>query len=317
MATRVPDDEFSELLSDPRLALRRPPPDLDLSLLRDASNAFMAKAPGPAVASVIDLRIPAEGRSVSVRIYRPSTDADLPVVIFTHGGGFVFGNLESHDAMCRALANGSDAAVVAIDYRLSPEARFPAAIEDCGTVVAWLGVEGERLRLDPTRLAFVGDSAGGRIAISATHRAIAAGAMPRHLGLFYPMVDSTLLTPSAKQFGTGYMLTTSFLDWAWDCYLPKDAGRGSANADADRSNIQTLPATTVVTAEFDPLRDEAEIFAALLTDSGIDAQCHRFAGTIHGFAGMPHVTPKASQAIDIVAARLAASLRRADSSTKS
>lgn len=284
------DPAFASLLADPRSALRRLPPHVPLAMLRNGANAFMAAAPRPPIHAVTDLRIPDAG---AARLYRPSAATGLPIVLFVHGGGFMLGDLETHDALCRTLAVAADAAVFAIDYRLSPEAPHPAALADIAAAYRAVPAIAATHGLDAARIAIAGDSAGGLLAASA-----ALTLSFSHVALLYPMMDHIQATESLRTFATGHMLTADFVAWAWEAY-----GAGSPLIGADLSDF---PPTTIVTAECDPLRDEAEAFAARLRAAGRNVRCERFTGMIHGFAGMPQLTPRAQDAIDLLAARLRA-----------
>ncbi len=266
-------------------------------MLREGANAFMADVPRPPIRAVEHLTADGPRGAIAMRLYRSSLNSDSPVILFAHGGGFLLGGLDTHDAMCRALANRSRAAVLAIDYSLSPEARHPAALEDIAAIHALVRRKGQALTLDPERIAIVGDSAGGYLA------AVSALTLPvRHVGLIYPMIDPDHMTPSAREFAAGYMLTGSFVAWAWEAY-------GSSTPDMlARADMAKYPPTTLVTAEFDPLRDEGEAFGDWLRATGRDVVVERFAGMIHGFVGMPHLTPRAEDAINLVADRIRASL---------
>lgn len=302
---RLPDRSdaaFDALLADPRSALRRPPPSVPLATLRAGANAFMASARGPAMASVTDDRVASPDGGVMIRTYRPTDAAVLPVVLFLHGGGFLLGSLDSHDALCCSVAWESGAAVVAVDYRLAPEAIFPAPLDDLAAVHAVLTAEADARGLDMTRVALAGDSAGGQLA------AAAALSIPaRHLALFYPLLDPAVAGASHDRFGEGHMLTRGFVEWAWEAYAG-DGAKDDARFDLARADLATLPPTTIVTAACDPLRDEGEAFADRLRAARVAAECRRYAGMIHGFAGMPQLTPVASEAIAFVGARLAAAL---------
>lgn len=299
------DPALAALIADPRLALRPPPPRLSIADMRAAANAFLARVRGPAIALIEDLEIAASGRMIPVRLYRPTATAGLPLAVFVHGGGFVFGNLDTHDALCRTLARDSGAAVMAIDYRLAPDHPFPAALDDVIAVIDWLAETSDRFGLDIARLAMAGDSAGGHIALSTAVRR----PVFRHLALIYPLLDPFRRSFSARDMHEGYMLTGDFLDWAWRCYagdVPLDDNR----LDLTRTDLHALPATTIVTAECDPLRDEGEAIAARLAAGGIPVDLRRYDGMIHGFAGLPHITPVAGKAIRHVAMRISDALRR-------
>lgn len=297
------DPAFTALLADPRVALRRPPPGVPIAGLRTAANRFLARARGPDIDAAIDLDAEGPAGPIPVRLYRPFAEPVLPLILFIHGGGFLFGNLDTHDAMCRTLAVASGAAVAAVDYRLAPEARFPAPLDDCRAALDRLRRKAGPLGLDEARVAVAGDSAGGQLAVAL---ALSSATPLRHLALLYPLLDPARGSASARAFAEGHMLTGSFLDWAWDAYAPE--ARDDPLFDLGLADLSGLPPTTVVTAEFDPLRDEGEAFARRLEDFGIDTVLQRYPGMIHGFAGLPHVTPVANDAIGFAAARLRAAL---------
>lgn len=297
------DPAFAALLADRRMALRRPPPELPIEIIRAAANSFMASAVGPPVKEVFDLLVEGPGGRLPIRIYLPSDAPTLPVILFCHGGGFAFGNLDTHDAMCRTLAVSARAAVVAVDYRVAPDWPFPAALDDCAAALAWIRTSGAQHRLDATRLAIAGDSAGGQLAIATalSSRSIA------HLALLYPMLDPHRASASIRDFGEGFMLTESFLEWAWEVYQGNASAPADPRFDLNLADLTGFPDTTVVTAALDPLRDEGEAFADRLASAGVAIDTRRFAGMIHGFAGMSHLTPVANEAIGYVGHRIAAS----------
>ena len=240
------------------------------------------------------------GGSIAIRLFRPSAQDMLPVLLFAHGGGFLLGSLDTHDALCRSLALASGAAVIAVDYRLAPEARFPAALDDVAAVAEAIERDGADWGLDPARLALAGDSAGAQIAAST------ALTLPvRHLALFYPLLDPSRASASQAAFAEGYMLTGSFIDWAWEAY---GGDRGDPRFDLTRADPAAFPATTIATAAFDPLRDEGEALADRLQLAGVDVRVRRFDGVIHGFAGLPQLTPVADEAIGWIGTRLRAAL---------
>jgi acetyl esterase len=303
MPDDAPDPAFNALLADPRMALRRPPPHVSLTDLRHAANAFQARAPKPVVTSVADQIVPGLGGPIPVRLYRPTLERTA-AILFCHGGGFLLGNLETHDAMCRTLANESGRTVVAVDYRLAPEHPFPAALDDAYAALEWVRREARSLDLDFDRIAVAGDSAGGHIALGLALRCRDEGAPLDHLGLIYPLLDPAGDSASAIQFAQGYMLTASFVEWAWEAY--RDDGAAAPSFDLTLADLHGLPAATIVTAQFDPLRDEGEALARRLSDADIDVALHRYPGMIHGFAGLPQLTPIADEAIAFVAARISA-----------
>jgi len=298
------DAAFADLLANPRMALREPPAHIDISVLRHAADAFLAAGSGPALNAVTDLMAD-EQQAIPLRLYRPTADAGLPVIVFIHGGGFVFGSIETHDAVCRILASRSGAAVLSIGYCLAPEFDVAFALDDCLTAVRWLIETAPALKLDSSRLAIVGDSAGGYLAICTAMAAAREGILLRHMGLLYPMIDPHSDTPSAREFAEGYMLTRGFVEWCWRV---SNAAGGQLACTPLGATRADLPPTTVVTAQYDMLRDEGEAFASHLKREGIATTLCRYDGMIHGFAGFPQRTSQADEAIRQIASACANSL---------
>ena len=290
------DGCFAELLADRRNEMGRPPAGISLAQVRSAAAAFLCAAKGPAVASVRRASIVTPGGTdLPLRIYRPTDNDNLPAVIFCHGGGFVFGSLDTHDALCRALAVHSDCVIVAVDYRLAPEYPFPAAADDCWAVIPWLTKQAGVLGVRASAVALAGDSAGANIAIATALTARDRGTNLAHVALLYPLIDPSCGSPSMGEFGKGYLLTREAILWFWECYLPTSS-RTDPRARVLTANLRDFSPTTIVTAEFDPLRDEGEAFAARLRTARVPVEVHRFTGMIHGFAGLPQLTPQADQA---------------------
>ena len=302
------DAAFVRLLVDPRLALRRPPPGVTLDQYRAAANRFMAMAPAPSVHALHDVEAGKDGCPVRIRLTRPSNAAELPLLLFVHGGGFILGNLDSHDSMARTLALRTNAVVASVDYRLAPEHPFPAAIEDCTASLAWLHSSAAALGIDGSRIAVAGDSAGGQLAIVTALWARVGGIKLRHLALLYPLLDPTMRHDSMDRLGKDYMLTREFVAWAWEAYGAAGEHDGEPMFDLADASIDGLPATTIVTAQYDPLRDEGDAFAARLRAAGIAVEQRCFEGMIHGFAGLPHITPRANEALDWVGAKISEAL---------
>lgn len=256
------------------------------------------------VAHVVDL----DAGGVPCRLYRPSPGA--PVLVFLHGGGWVVGDLDSHDAVCRLLAARSGAAVLAVGYRLAPEHPFPAALEDAETAVRWLRDHAAELYLVANRVAVVGDSAGGNLAAGLVRRARDrdGGDSPYVLqALVYPCLDPRLQTPSAATESGG--LTAAEMRWYWDVYAPADPPHPDA-APGLADDLAGLPAALVLSAEHDPLRDEAEDYAARLAAAGVPVVAVRSLGMVHGFWRRPAVFAASETAVDLVAAEVRRALDR-------
>jgi acetyl esterase len=255
---------------------------------------------GPPVAHVEDRTVPTAGGEVPIRIYRPD-GTDLPVIVFFHGGVFVLGDLDMHDPVLRRLANTVPAVIVSVDYRLAPAHPFPAAVDDAFAVLSWAANEAGSLGADARRVVVMGDSAGGALAGVTAIRAREEGGP--HLALqvlVYPMIDPRLATASAREFADGYLTTTAFLQLGWHVYLDghTDEPYTSPSASAD---LRGLPPAIVVTAGYDPLRDEGLDYIERLRDAGVAVEARHYSDQIHGFAFMPAVIPAANDAIAEIA----------------
>lgn len=288
-----PDPAFAQLLADPRSALRPPSADIPIADYRRRLDAPLASVRGPDVHSVETLGPEVTGCRSVVRIYR-ALETISGTIMFIHGGGFVVGSIDSHDAMCRSLALASGMRVVAVGYRLAPEAPFPAALEDCSEVLAWANRTQEQER---TGIALCGDSAGGHIALGTALRAAHSGLQLAALGLLYPVVDPNCSTDSWRRFGANYILTLEWMRWAWSAY------RGSADLSTPEisllcADLSVLPPTYILSAGCDPLRDEGEALGAAIAAAGVRATVSRANGMIHGFASLPYLTRKSATALD-------------------
>jgi acetyl esterase len=264
-----------------------------------------------AVARAVDRTVPGPAGDIPVRIYTPAGQAPFPLLVYFHGGGWVLGGLETHDRICRSLANGAGSVVVSVDYRLAPEHKFPAAAEDCYAATAWAAGNAASLGADPARVAIGGDSAGGNltavVAIMARDR---GGPRLRHQLLVYPVTDATFDTPSYRENATGYFLETDGMRWFWNHYLTGDADRTNPLASPLRGDLRGLPPALVITAEYDPLRDEGEAYAARLREADVPVTLTRYHGMIHGFFGMGALLDQGKAAIREAAAALRAAFAR-------
>ncbi|WP_028936534.1 alpha/beta hydrolase [Pseudonocardia spinosispora] len=247
---------------------------------------------------------------VPVRLYLPDTapGRKLPSVVYLHGGGWVLGGgFELFDTICRDIAVHSEAAVVAVDYRLAPEHPFPAALDDALAVVtalldgsADLGVE-----IDPARIAVAGDSAGGNLAVVCTHQLRAHTPRLRHQVLIYPVTDARVgRTPSYAEFGDGYFLTERDMRYFVGQYATDVDPTDPRLSPSLVEDLTGLPPATVITAEYDPLRDEGEAYAAALNAAGVDTMLRRFTGQVHAFLNMAGVIPDALSARRVIGERL-------------
>jgi acetyl esterase len=225
---------------------------------------------------------------IGLRIVRPrGHSGPLPVVLYFHGGGWVLGNRETHDRLVREIAAGARAAVVFVEYARAPEAQYPAAIEQAYAATNWVAENGASIKVDPSRLALVGDSVGGTMAAAVTLLARERGGPPiRFQVLFYPVTDANFATASYTQFADGPWLTRKTMEWFWDSYAPDLAVRNVptvAPLRASPDQLQDLPPALVITAEADVLRDEGEAYAHKLLAAGVPVTAVRYLGAIHDF----------------------------------
>lgn len=263
--------------------------------------------PPEPVAAVEDRSLPGPAGAVPGRVYTPGGVAKpAPGIVFFHGGGWVVGDLDTHDHLCRALANGAGAVVVSVAYRLAPEAPYPAAVEDCYAATCWVAEHGAEIGVDGTRIAVAGESAGGNLAAVVALMARDRGAPRlRHQVLLCPVADCDFDTESYRDNAEGYLLTRESMRWFWGHYVPDEARRRDAHVSPLRAEtLAGLVPATVVTAEFDPLRDEGEAYAARLREAGVPATCTRHDGQIHGFVGLLRVFDQGRAAADRIAAVL-------------
>ncbi len=267
----------------------------------------LAGPPEP-VARVEDRVAATAAGPIPVRIYTPEAAGPLPMLVYFHGGGWVIGNLETVDAPCRALANRAGCLIVSVDYRLAPEHKFPAAAEDCYAATRWAAEHAAELGGDPARIAVGGDSAGGNLAAVVALMARERGG-PRlaYQLLIYPVTNYDFSTPSYQENAEGYLLTKNAMVWFWDHYLrqPSDGEHPYASP-LRAADLRGLPPAFVITAEYDPLRDEGEAYADRLRQAGVPTELRRYDGMIHGFFQMAGVLDQGKQVIADAAAALRA-----------
>jgi len=272
-----------------------------------AGFAELAVLQGPPeeIAHVADHKVPGPGGDIPVRLYKPSNDANLPVVVYFHGGGWVIMDVETHDPLCRALANAANCAVVSVDYRLAPEAKYPAASEDCYAATQWVADNAAELGVDASRIAIAGDSAGG-------HLSAVVAQMARDKGgpniifqvLHCPVTDLDYSTPSYSDNAEGYVLTKDSMEWFWNHYLNNPGEAADAYASPLRGDTSNLPPALVQTAEFDPLRDEGAAYAKKLEASGVSVSYHNYDGLIHDCFLFFGVVPQGRANLDEAAEHL-------------
>ena len=257
--------------------------------LRTVIRERAVPPPRPAlVRMVADRTVPSSAGDIAVRIYWPErTSGPVPVVVFAHGGGFVFCDLDSHDELCRAMTNGIGAVVVSVDYRLAPEAPWPAAAEDVYAVAEWATQQAAALGADPGHLLVAGDSAGGNLA-AVTALMARDRTWPAIAGqvLIYPVIAADFGTPSYRRFGVGYYNTASAMAWYWDQYVPALADRSHPYASPLQARLTGLPPAVVITAGCDPLCSEGGDYAKALVAAGVPTIHRNYEGAIHGFITM-------------------------------
>ncbi len=250
------------------------------------------------VSRVEDVEIPGPAGTIPARAYAPAGDGLLPVVVYYHGGGWVLGGLESHDGTCRALANATGALVVSVDYRLAPEHPFPAAVDDAWAALTWLADNAGDLGGDPSRLVVAGDSAGGNLAaVTALTARDAGGPALRGQLLVYPATDATMASGSIQENGEGFFLTKADMDWFYGHYSPERPSDWRLSP-LVAQDLTGLPPALVLTAGYDPLRDEGEAYGARLAEAGVAVEVVRKDGLIHGFFGMVADVDEARAAMD-------------------
>jgi acetyl esterase/lipase len=288
--------------------------DLTPQQMRDAFSrlAKWVDVKDEPVEHVQDGTLPGPGGELRFRIYHASHADPSPALIYFHGGGCVFGSIETHDGICRLLAGGSDCAVISVDYRRAPEHRFPAAVDDAYAATTWVIEHAAGLGVDPNRIAVGGDSAGGGLAAAVCQMARRRGLPLALQVLFCPVMDMSAETPSRRALATGYFLDQATIDWMLKHYCPpavdlKDPRLSPALA----SDLTGLPPAHIHTAEFDPLRDEGEAYATALQGAGVAVQYTCHAGMIHHFYGMAGAIPYARLAMKAAGSALRSALRNA------
>ncbi len=265
-----------------------------------------ALGPFEDVAAVADHRIPVTGGEITVRVYQPAGLGPHPVLVFYHGGGWVIGDLYTHDGICRSIVNAAGCAVASVDYRLAPEFRYPTPVEDSYAGLLWVVANATRLGLDPARVAVGGDSAGGNLAaVMALLARDRRG--PRLLlqVLVYPVTNYDFGTVSYRENATGYVLGTEDMRLFWRHYLMREEqGREPLASPLLARSLADLPTALVVTAGCDPLRDEGEAYAVRLRDAGVAVTLTQYSGMFHGFLRMTRILDQSRVLLDEIATAL-------------
>ncbi|MDZ7706926.1 MAG: alpha/beta hydrolase [Trueperaceae bacterium] len=287
----VLDDDVRAYLAEVEAAAEPPDWTLPIETVRERGRAVYAALPKTPVGEVEEIEIPGPAGPIPARVYRPAATGPHGTVVMLHGGGFALGDLETHDEAARRTCAWADALVVSVDYRLAPEHPFPAAVDDAVAATRWTAERAGDLGGDPDRLIVTGDSAGGNLAAVVALRFRDAGGPPlAGQGLVYPVTDMRTNDrwPSKRTAANGFGLTQEAMDWFGRLYLSDPAH--AAHPDASpivASDLSGLPPAFVLTAEFDPLRDEGDAYARRLAEAGVEVQHHTLPGTIHGVLTNP------------------------------
>jgi acetyl esterase len=318
LAGRPIDRERQRLHPQMQLALRlealagpwRPTPVAE-ARERRRRDARVFGGPRIELERLEEIDLPGPAGRIRSRLYAPAgTGAPLPLLVYFHGGGHVICDLDTHDQPCRFLAREIPALVLSVDYRLGPEHRFPAAVEDSLAAHAWAHEHGERLGADPDRVAVAGDSAGGNLAAVVAQLAAAGdGPVPAHQALIYPVIDYSLERPSYRLFAEGFFLTREEMHWFRDNYLSGEADRRDPRVSPILArDLSGLAPAHVVTCGFDPLRDEGEDYAARLREAGVPTTLHRESDLVHGFVNAAGLGGRAGEATAAIAAAIGEAL---------
>jgi len=294
----TPDPQMQAILDQMRAAGWRPTHTLSVAEARRAFKSRIAK--GAAVARTVDRSFPGPAGDIPVRIHWPAGAGPFPALVFFHGGGWVVGDLDTHDVTCRSLTNQAGCVTVSVDYRLAPEHKFPAAVEDAFAATRWVVDHAAELGVDPRKVAVGGASAGGNLATVVGLIAIERGGPQLAFQLLiYPVTDAALDTPSARAITSDdFPLSRADMEWFWRQYLRDDADRAHPYASPARAkSLAGLPPVLVITAEIDPLCDEGERYAAALERAGVAARLTRYEGVTHGFVGMEAALDKGRVAV--------------------
>jgi acetyl esterase len=264
------------------------------------------------IARVENRTIPTPDGPLPVRVYAPQSTRALPVLVYFHGGGWVQGNLDTHDDVCRALANRAECLVISVDYRLAPEHRFPAAVDDCYAATCWAAENADSIGGDPSRIAVGGDSAGGNLAAAVALMARDEGGPELvYQLLIYPVTEANFETASYRENAEGYGLMRETMIWFWDQYLgSEEDARNPYAAPGQAKDLTGLPPALVITAGYDVLRDEAELYAKRLKEAGGQVELAQYPGLIHGFFGMAPWIDEARRGLEAAAGALKAAFAR-------
>jgi acetyl esterase len=258
------------------------------------------------VGKISHILIPSDAGDIVARVFTPTGDGPFPVLVYFHGGGWVIANLDVYESSCRALCNAADCIVVSVAYRQAPEHKYPAAVDDAYAALKWIMANTHQLNGDPSRVAVGGESAGGNLATVACLKIQdAREQMPVAQLLVYPVTDSSMNTPSYQENANAKPLNAAMMPWFWHHYLEHESqGREPYASPMQATDLSGLPPATVLTAEFDPLRDEGEAYARRLLNAGVPVFAKRYDGVTHEFFGLAGVVPTAKKAVEDAATAL-------------
>lgn len=297
-------DPQAQALLDAAAASGAPPVyRLPISAARARMRALYVQGDSEPIAGIRDMAIPGPDGGIPIRIYHPAPDRRLPLILYFHGGGWTVHDLDTYDRPCRLLADRAGCVLVSVDYRRAPEAKYPAAVDDAYTALTWAGSNSDALGADPSRLCVAGDSAGATLATTIAQLSRdRRGPRIELQALFYPVTDYLdPLTTSYVERGAGYSLDYEFMAWAWKNYLPQRWSRHDPYLfPLTAEDLSGLPATVLLTAEFDPLRDEGIRYAERLDEAGVTVDHRHIENQMHGFALQTRTIDRARATVESV-----------------
>ena len=303
----MPLDPQARKMIEATAALNLPPTSqMTPAQARASVRERSAVLPREEVASVRDHQLAVAGGTITVRVFTPRGTGPKPALVYFHGGGWVTGDIETHDGICRTLANAADCVVASVDYRCAPEHTFPTAAEDAYAALRWVAEHAETVGVDARRLAVCGDSAGGNLAAAvALMTRDRGGPALAFQALVYPVTDCDFDRPSYKDNAEGYNLTSDSMRYYWDQYVPNPADRMHPYVSPIRAaSLAGIAPALVITAEYDPLRDEGEAYARALGAAGVPVTLTRYPGMIHAFFRFTNAVDAARAAVAEVVAAL-------------
>lgn len=295
--------KLEEFLKEVKKSNNKPFAQMSVQEMRQATKNFKVfQGESEEIYQVNKRGIKNKDHEYTLKIYQPSNKKSLPIVLFFHSGGFVKGDVEFSEAFCRKLANGSHSVVVSVNYRLAPEHPFPSALEDAYHALCWIHQHAEEIGGDRNKIILAGESSGGNLAAATAIMSHCKQGPPiRFQVLMYPQLDYTFSFPSHDLFGEGYFLTKEALMFYADHYLLENVDRKDQYVSPYfTKHYKHLPPAYIITAEYDPLRDEAEEFAKNLKKAGVEVIHHRFPGMIHGFISMVTIVEEGRRAIQMI-----------------